>query len=92
MDGNRAEERMMSLAVNLSDGQWFPIPEYAGRYFINQDGRVCNTAGHIIKPVESKDGPRVELRKYGQREKILVIDLLQKTEYDTLGGDSNEDD
>lgn len=81
---------MMSLAVNLSTGRWCPIPGYEGRYFIDNDGRVCNLSGHIIKPVQSKDGPRVELRKYGQREKVLVLDLLKKTEYDTLGGDIRE--
>ena len=78
------------MIVNLSDGSWEPIPGYDNLYFINRDGLVCNLEGHILKPVASKDGPRVELRRNGQRDKILVLDLLKKVGYNTCGGDSNE--
>lgn len=78
------------MIVNLSDGSWEPIPGYDNLYFINRDGLVCNLEGHILKPVTSKNGPRVELRRNGQRDKILVLDLLKKVGYSTCGGDSNE--
>ena len=72
------------MRVNLSDGSWFPIPGYEGVYFIHKSGLVCNINGHIIKTINSKDGPRVELRKDGQRERLLIVDLLV-----SIGG-SNE--
>lgn len=84
-----AEERMIDLTVNLSDGSWTPIPGYDGVYFINQKGLVCNLDGHIIKPAPSKAGLRVELRRNGQREKILVLDLLADVGYNTCGGADN---
>lgn len=90
MDWDWIEEGGMNLTVNLSDGSWSPIPGYEDIYFVNQDGLVCNLKGHIIKPVQSKDGLRVELRKFGQRERILVLDLLTKVRYNTCGGDTNE--
>lgn len=90
MAGNWAEEGVIDLTVNLSDGSWTPIPGYDGVYFINQKGLVCNLDGHIIKPAPSKAGLRVELRRNGQREKILVLDLLSQIGYNTLGGDINE--
>ena len=76
--------------MNLSDGNWEPIPGYDNLYFINRDGMVCNLEGHILKPTMSKDGPRVELRRNGQRDRILVLDLLRRVGYNTCGGDSNE--
>lgn len=90
MAGNWAEEGVTDLTVNLSDGSWTPIPGYDGVYFINRKGVVCNLDGHIIKPAPSKAGPRVELRRNGQREKILVLDLLSQIGYNTLGGGINE--
>lgn len=90
MAGDWVEERVIDLAVNLSDGSWTPIPGYDGAYFINQKGLVCNLGGRIIKPAPSKAGLRVELRKDGQREKILVLDLLASVGYNICGGDTNE--
>lgn len=89
MVGNRFEERVIDLSVNLFDGSWSSIPGYDGVYLINQKGLVCNLDGHIIKPAPSKAGPKVELRRNGQREKILVLDLLKKVGYNTCGGDDN---
>lgn len=90
MAGNWAEEGVTDLTVNLSDGSWTPIPGYDGVYFINRKGVVCNLDGHIIKPAPSKAGLRVELRKNGQREKILVFDLLSQIGYNTRGGGIDE--
>ena len=90
MAGHRIEEGGIDLTVNLSDGSWTPIPGYDAKYFINRKGLVCNFEGHIIKPMPSKYGPRVELRRNGQREKILVRDLLADVGYPTCGGGSNE--
>lgn len=90
MVGNWSEEGVIDLTVNLSDGSWTPIPGYDGVYFINRKGLVCNLDCHIIKPAPSKAGLRVELRKNGQREKILVLDLLKEVGYNTCGGDTNE--
>lgn len=55
------------------------IPGYGGRYYITQAGIVCNADGHIIKPIKSKDGARVELRYLGQRDRLLISDLLLQT-------------
>ena len=52
------------------------IPGYEGRYYIAQNGTVCNADGHVIKPIQSKDGTRVELRYLGQRDRLLISDLL----------------
>lgn len=90
MAGYWVEEGVIDLIVNLSDGSWTPIPGYDGAYFINRKGLVCNLDGHIIKPAPSKAGLRVELRRNGQREKILVLDLLANVGYNTCGGDTDE--
>lgn len=77
------------MSVNLSDGNWSPIPGYNGAYFINREGLVCNLDGHYIKPIPSKAGMRVELRRNGQREKILILDLLIAVGYNTHGGEKD---
>lgn len=61
------------------------IPEYDGRYLISANGDVCNSDGHHIKPFDSKDGPRVELRHLGQRDRPLIQDLINQ-----VWGDQNE--
>ena len=58
---------------------WLPIPGYEDSYEITCDGRVRNKDGHIIKPIESKTGLRVELRQFGQRDRLLVSDLINIT-------------
>lgn len=85
MVGNRFEEGVIGLSVNLFDGSWSPIPGYGGTYFINREGVVCNLDKHFIKPIPSKAGMRVELRKNGQREKVLILDLLIAVGYNTYG-------
>lgn len=64
--------------------RWKEIPGYEGYYWIDEQGRVCNSDGHIIKSSASKSGLQVELRKSGQRDRLLVSDLLNLT----YGGDS----
>ena len=54
------------------------IPEYEGRYLISANGDVCNSDGHHIKPFDSKDGLRVELRHLGQRDRPLIRDLISQ--------------
>ena len=56
--------------------KYTPIPGYAGKYLISTDGTVCNSDGHVIKPISSKDGLRVELRLLGQRDRPLIADLI----------------
>lgn len=60
--------------------KWIEIPGYETLYWINTTGDVKNAQGHIIKPFPTKDGLRVELRKFGQRETILVDELLLRAE------------
>lgn len=63
----------------MEQKQWWPIVGYEGSYYINLEGQVCNSEGHLIKPIASKDGWRVELRKYGQRERLLIEQLVKSS-------------
>lgn len=54
------------------------IPGYDGAYSITPDGSVVNRNGKVLKSIPSKDGPRVELRHNGQRERVLVKDIIQE--------------
>ena len=65
--------------MNICDGTWFPIPCFEGFYVINHQGMVCNIHGHPIKPIQTSSGLYVELHRLGQRERIMVIDLLRAT-------------
>lgn len=58
---------------------YFPIPGYEGSYWINAEGDIVNKAQHPLKKTKTDKGDVVELRKYGQREKYLVSELLTKT-------------
>lgn len=75
--------------MNLLDGSWEPIPGYDNRYFISQRGVVCNLDGHMLKATPSKAGPQVELRKDGQRDRVLILDLLRSVGY-TVSGEGSE--
>lgn len=77
------------IDLNLFDKGWRPIPGYNGAYYINAKGEVCNRDEHLIKPTLSKTGARVELRKNGQREKILILDLLVAAGYNIYGGEND---
>lgn len=62
----------------MNDVVFVEIPGYP-YYSINKEGVVINRKGHEIKPTISKDGPRVELRVDGQRERPLVSELVKAT-------------
>lgn len=62
-----------------------PIPGYNGTYRISLDGRVFNKRGCPLRFYDTSRGPVVELHHQGQREKVLVEDLLRCLE------DSNDD-
>lgn len=70
MEWDLIEERVMNMLR--------PIPGYEDAYFITPDGMVVNRNNKVLKPIPSKDGPRVELRHNGQRERILVQDILRE--------------
>lgn len=56
-----------------------PVPGYEGLYKIDAvTGKVYNEDGHELKPIHSKQGPRVELRRPGLRDRLLVSDLLKQ--------------
>lgn len=59
-----------------------PIPGYDGAYSITPDGTVYNKLGRPLKVYPSKFGPIVDLRHHGQRDKVLVSDLLLRVEGD----------
>lgn len=64
------------MTVNIQDGSWIPIPLYDGKYLINSQGEVCNSKGHIIKPIKTSTGYYIELHMLGQRDRISIKDLL----------------
>lgn len=65
------------------DNKLSPIPGYEDLYWVDlQTGFVYNKSEHQIKPIYTDKGMLVELRKYGQRERIPVADIIAKT----LGG------
>lgn len=61
------------------DNAFRPIPGYEGLYWIDSAGNVLNRSSHYMKPIQTDKGCMVELRKNGQREKVLVRELLIKT-------------
>ena len=64
----------MSLKVNLGDGSWTPLKGYEGYYWINKQGDISNSKGHILKGKADKDGRKVyELRRLGQRETVFFV-------------------
>lgn len=65
--------------MELTNKVYLPIPGFFGGYLISSDGEVINRDGHTIKPIQAKDGLRVELRRFGQRDRFLVDDLVKIT-------------
>ena len=55
-----------------------PIPGYDGVYQISPDGQVFNKLGLRLKTYPSSKGRVVELRHQGQRERILISELLER--------------
>lgn len=60
-----------------------PIPGYKDRYFISPDGTVMNSKGHVIKHIETPDGDAVELHSLGQRDRVLVKELIRRSFHET---------
>lgn len=55
-----------------------PIPGYEGVYYITPEGQVVNKHNTVLKTFSTKQGEAVELRNQGQRERVLISDLLEK--------------
>lgn len=60
-----------------------PIPGYEGVYYIHPSGRVVNKHNRVLKTFPTKQGEAVELRNQGQRERVLISELLNKMEEPT---------
>lgn len=73
-----------------TSSRWKMIPGYEGLYWINSRGLVVNSSGHILRAFTSKAGATVELRKFGQREKVLIAELLKQA-YQGTGEVTYED-
>ena len=56
-----------------------PIPGYERKYWITPEGEVTNAEEHELKPIMTKSGKQVELRKNGQRELVPVSILIEIT-------------
>ena len=61
-------------------GDLRPIPGYEGAYYIAPSGVVVNKNNTVLKTFPTKRGEAVELRSNGQREKVLISELLKKLE------------
>lgn len=61
-----------------------PVPGYEGVYYITPSGDIVNRNNNVLKTFPTKHGDAVELRSRGQRERILVSELIEKVK------DSNE--
>lgn len=57
-----------------------PIPGYEGVYFIHPSGVVVNKNNRVLRAFPTKQGEAVELRNKGQRERVLIQDLLKGME------------
>lgn len=57
-----------------------PIPGYEGVYFIHPSGVVVNKHNLVLKTFPTKQGEAIELRNRGQRERVLISELLKKLE------------
>lgn len=68
----------------LSPSQLQPIPGYEGVYYITPKGEIVNKNNVVLKTFPTKRGEAIELRNRGQRERVLVSELLEKVK------DSNE--
>ena len=65
----------------VSMGAFKAIPGYDS-YYINLFGVVTNKRGHVLTPTMTKKSPAVDLRNKGQRERILVSELLERVRTD----------
>lgn len=65
----------------VTAGVFKRIPGYTN-YYINLFGVVANKHGHVLTPTMTKKGPVVDLRNNGQRERVLVSELLKQVRID----------
>lgn len=63
----------------------FPIPGYEGYSIDPETSSVYNSDGHSLKPIQSKQGLRVELRRPGIRERLLVDELVRRVVHEDSG-------
>lgn len=61
---------------------WREIPGYEGLYWVNQKGNVVNSAGHTLAVYSSRYGPKVELRRDGQRDTFLIDRVLKQVGFE----------
>lgn len=66
-----SERRLISKSL-------IPIPGYEGVYYITPKGQVINRNNVILKTFSTKQGDAVELRNQGQRERLLIRDILER--------------
>ena len=57
------------------------VPGFEGRYEIDISGSVYNMKGHLIKPISTPYGAAVDLCAYGQREVLLIADILKEVHF-----------
>lgn len=65
---------------NLSSGSLRPIPGYGGAYSITSEGVVVNQHNKVLKTFSTRQGEAIELRYQGQRERVLISELLKRLE------------
>ena len=65
----------------VSMGAFKEIPGY-DNYYTNLFGVVTNKRGHVLTTTMTRKGPVVDLRNKGQRERVLVSELLEKVRND----------
>ena len=63
--------------IKLDPGSLKPVPGYGGVYFIHPSGAVVNKRNKILRTFPTIQGEAVELRSNGQRERVLVGELLK---------------
>ena len=59
-----------------------PVPGYEGVYFIHPSGAVVNKRNQILRSFPTIQGEAVELRHNGQRERVLVEEILREVNFD----------
>lgn len=57
-----------------------PIPGYEDVYSIHPSGVVVNKNNLVLRTFPTKQGEAIELRNRGQRERVLISELLKKVE------------
>ena len=69
-----------------------PIPGYEGVYYIHPSGKVVNKHNRVLKTFNTKDGEAVELRNQGQRERVLIKELLKYLDQSNANKEGNKND